>query len=57
MGWAEGPADGMIDENGAWRPDSAHDVHSGADDYRGDAVAFDDVGNETDPTVSWQKGQ
>ena len=49
---AEGPANGMIDENGARRPDSAHDVHSGADDYRGDALAFNDMSDETDGLVA-----
>jgi len=52
VGRAEGAADGMIDKDGAWRRDLTHDVESRADDQRRDALAFDDMGNETDGLVA-----
>ena len=44
----EGAANRMIDERGARRRDFAHDVMGRADHQCRYALAFDDMGNETD---------
>lgn len=52
MGLAEGAPDRMIDKDGAWRHDLAHDVEGRTDDERWNASTLDDVGNETDGLVA-----
>jgi hypothetical protein len=42
----------VIDENSARRCDFGHDIEGGADDECGNALCFDDVGNETDGLVA-----
>jgi len=51
-GQPEGAADRMIDEGGAWRRDSAHDVMRCADDHCRNSRSFDHVGDETDGLVA-----
>jgi hypothetical protein len=46
--WPEGAAHRVIDERRARRGDLAHDVVGGADHQRWYAVAFEDMGDETD---------
>ena len=48
MGWTEGAAHRMIDEDCARRRDFAHDVMRRADHHCWNALAFNDVGDETD---------
>jgi len=48
VGWAKGAAHRMIDEDRPRRGDYAHDVVGGADHQRRNALAFDDMGDETD---------
>ena len=45
---AEGAPDRMIDKDGTWGRDFAHDVEDRSDDQRGDASAFNDMSDETD---------
>ncbi len=42
----------MVDEHGARRRDSTHDVVRRADDQRRNSSVFDDVGDETDGLVA-----
>ena len=48
MGWTEGSADGVIDEDGSRRCDFAHNVQDGAYHQRWSASRFDNVSDETD---------
>ena len=48
VGRAEGAPDRMIDEDGAWGRDFAHDVEDRSDNQCGDASAFNDMSDETD---------
>ena len=52
MGRAESASDGVVDKNRARRGDLAHDVECRANDQRGNALAFDNVSNETDRLVA-----
>lgn len=45
---AEGATDWVIDKDNPRRGHFADDVMGGADEQRGNAVAFDDMGDETD---------
>ena len=52
MRWTECPAHGVIDKSAARGRDFQHDIERGADYERGNALGFDDVGDETDGLVA-----
>ncbi len=57
VGRSESAAYGMIDERGARRQNSTHNVVGSADHQGGDTLAFNDMSNETDGLMAeWSIG-
>ncbi len=52
MGRAESATHGVVDKNRARRGDFTHDVECRANHQRGNALAFDNVSDETDGLVA-----